>query len=55
MLHLTQKVITHKANLNVKGQKVLSSDWENPEVEIVDKDAVIMNVDSNRVNLKMQI
>ena len=36
--------------MNVKGPKeVLSSDFdENPEVEIVDKDAVIMNVDSNR-------
>jgi DNA-directed RNA polymerase subunit alpha len=40
----------------VKGPKeVLSSDFEeNPEVEIVDKDAVIMNVDSNReVNLEI--
>ena len=47
---------TQKLTLNVKGPKeVLSSDFdENPEVEIVDKDAVIMNVDSNReVNLEI--
>jgi len=47
---------TQKLTLNVKGPKeVLSSDFdENPEVEIVDKDAVIMNLDSNReVNLEI--
>jgi DNA-directed RNA polymerase subunit alpha len=47
---------SQKLSLNVKGPKeVLSSDFEeNPEVEIVDKDAVIMNVDSNReVNLEI--
>ena len=47
---------TQKLSLNVKGPKeVLSSDFdENPEVEIVDKDTVIMNVDSNReVNLEI--
>ena len=47
---------TQKLTLNVKGPKeVLSSDFdENPEVEIVDKNAVIMNLDSNReVNLEI--
>ena len=47
---------SQKLSLNVKGPKeVLSSDFEdNPEVEIIDKDAVIMNVDSNReVNLEI--
>ena len=45
-----------KLSLNIKGPKeVLSSDFdENPEVEIIDKEAVIMNVDSNReVNLEI--
>ena len=45
-----------KLSLNVKGPKeVLSSDFDdNPEVEIIDKEAVIMNVDSNReVNLEI--
>ena len=47
---------SQKLSLNVKGPKeVLSSDFEeNPEVEIIDKEAVIMNVDSNReVNLEI--
>ena len=47
---------TQKLTLNVKGPKeVLSSDFdENPDVEIIDKNAVIMNVDSNReVNLEI--
>ena len=47
---------TQKLTLNVKGPKeVLSSDFdENPEVEIVDKDTIIMNVDTNReVNLEI--
>jgi DNA-directed RNA polymerase subunit alpha len=47
---------TQKLSLNVKGPKeVLASDFEdNPDVEIIDKDIVIMNVDSNReVNLEI--
>ena len=47
---------TQKLSLNVKGPKeVLSSDFEeNSEVEIVDKDVVIMNLDENReVNLEI--
>ncbi len=47
---------TQKLSLNVKGPKeVLSSDFdENPDVEIIDKDVVIMNLDSNReVNLEI--
>ena len=47
---------TQKLSLNVKGPKeVLSSDFEeNSEVEIIDKDIVIMNLDSNReVNLEI--
>jgi DNA-directed RNA polymerase subunit alpha len=47
---------TQKLSLNVKVPKeVLSSDFEeNPDVEIVDKDIVIMNLDSNReVNLEI--
>ncbi|MDC0861566.1 DNA-directed RNA polymerase subunit alpha [Alphaproteobacteria bacterium] len=47
---------TQKLSLNVKGPKeVLSGDFEeNSEVEIVDKDIVIMNLDSNReVNLEI--
>ncbi|MDA1283389.1 MAG: DNA-directed RNA polymerase subunit alpha [Proteobacteria bacterium] len=47
---------TQKMSLNVKGPKeVLSSDFEeNSEVEIVDKDVVIMNLDSNtEVNLEI--
>ena len=49
---------TQKLSLNVKGpREVLSSDFEeNSEVEIVDKDAVIMNLDSNReVNLEIYL
>tara|TARA_B110000305_G_C19337094_1_gene587164 strand:- start:206 stop:1234 length:1029 start_codon:yes stop_codon:yes gene_type:complete len=47
---------TQKLSLNIKGPKeVLSSDFEeNSEVEIIDKDIVIMNLDSNReVNLEI--
>ena len=47
-----------KLSLNVKGpREVLSSDFEeNSEVEIVDKDIVIMNLDSNReVNLEIYL
>ena len=47
---------TQKLSLNVKGpREVLSSDFEeNSEVDIVDKDVVIMNLDSNReVNLEI--
>ena len=47
---------TQKLSLNVKGPKeVFSSDFEeNSEVEIIDKDVVIMNLDSNReVNLEI--
>ena len=49
---------TQKLSLNVKGpREVLSSDFEeNSEVEIVDKDVVIMNLDSNReVNLEIYL
>ena len=49
---------TQKLSLNVKGpREVLSSDFEeNSEVEIVDKDIVIMNLDSNReVNLEIYL
>jgi DNA-directed RNA polymerase subunit alpha len=47
---------TQKLSLNIKGPKEVSSgDFdENPEVDIVDKDVIIMNVDSNReVNLEI--
>ena len=49
---------TQKLSLNVKGpREVLSSDFEeNSEVEIVDKDIVIMNLDSNsEVNLEIYL